>query len=396
MTLFFAIPIYLLINIYIIKRTLKWMGFCHVFFKHPAFKATFLSIYIFMASSLLIAFFLPDGQLHRIMKLLSNYWLGTLLYIIMFLAVGDLIYVISKRILTKEHPLFNHRRYAALFGGVIVGLIIAVSFYGIHHARVIKDTRYDVTINKSGGTRSDLKIALIADIHLGYNITSTRLEKIVNRINAQNPDIVLIAGDIYDNEYDALDDPDKICSLFKSLKSTYGTYAVYGNHDVSEQVLGGFTVKDTTKKSDPRMDQLLANANVHILSDESVLIDNSFYLVGRRDKQNPGTDDNSRQSIASLMQPLDSSKPVFVLAHEPNELKETAAAGADIDFSGHTHNGQIFPGNLLIKAFWENPTGFKQYDQMSSIVTSGVGLWGPNMRVCTDAEIVTVNVHFQK
>ena len=91
---------------------------------------------------------------------------------------------------------------------------------------------------------------------------------------------------------------------------------------------------------------------------------------------------------------MDLTRPVIVIDHEPGELAALADAGIDLDLSGHTHNGQIFPGNILMKFLWENPYGFLKKDSMCSIVTSGVGLFGPNMRVATRSEICTVKVHF--
>ena len=104
--------------------------------------------------------------------------------------------------------------------------------------------------------------------------------------------------------------------------------------------------------------------------------------------------DESRLSREELTKDLDKTKPIFVLSHEPDELQKTADAGADIDFSGHTHDGQLFPGNLTIGLFWENPCGMIKKDNMYSIVTSGVGVYGTFMRVGTDAEICSVDIDF--
>ena len=91
---------------------------------------------------------------------------------------------------------------------------------------------------------------------------------------------------------------------------------------------------------------------------------------------------------------MDLKKPVFVIDHQPRELEELAAAGVDADFCGHTHDGQMFPGNLLMKFLWENSYGYMQVGSMHNIVTSGVGLFGPNMRVATKAEICPITVNF--
>ena len=92
---------------------------------------------------------------------------------------------------------------------------------------------------------------------------------------------------------------------------------------------------------------------------------------------------------------MDLSKPVFVIDHQPKELQELADAGVDLDLCGHTHDGQTFPGNLTIRMMWENACGYLKKGDMHNIVTSGVGVFGPNMRVGTAAEICSVTVKFE-
>ena len=221
------------------------------------------------------------------------------------------------------------------------------------------------------------------------------MNNMVEKINALSPDLVVIAGDIFDNEYDALDDPAKLAATLRTIQSTYGVYACYGNHDIQEKILAGFTFhQDEAKASDPRMDVFLADANIHLLQDEGVLIDDSFYLYGRADYERPGRGIQQRQSPAELTQDMDQSKPILVLDHEPRELQELANAGVDLDLCGHTHDGQMFPGNLTIHLFWENPCGYLQKGRMHNIVTSGLGVFGPNMRVGTKSEICCIDVRF--
>lgn len=237
---------------------------------------------------------------------------------------------------------------------------------------------------------------MAADLHLGYNVGCYQMKKMVDKINRQEPDLVVIAGDIFDNEYEALDNPDRLASILRGIKSKYGVYACYGNHDIQEKILAGFTFgnKNEKKVSDVRMDEFLEDANIRLLQDEYVLIDDSFYLYGRPDAKKPGRGIDIRKTPKEIMEKLDSRKPVIVLDHEPSELKELSEAGVDIDLCGHTHDGQMFPGNLVTKLFWENSCGYLKKGEMHNIVTSGIGLFGPNMRVGTKAEICSVKVHF--
>ena len=143
------------------------------------------------------------------------------------------------------------------------------------------------------------------------------------------------------------------------------------------------------------MEEFLTDAGIHLLDDEAVLIDNKFYIVGRRDASRCEKVEGSRATPAQLTESLDQGKPIIFIDHQPKELQEIADAGVDLDLCGHTHDGQTFPGNITIKFLWKNPCGYLQKGSMHNIVTSGSGVWGPAMRVGTNSEICTINVTFQ-
>lgn len=277
-----------------------------------------------------------------------------------------------------------------------MALILGIGIYGIVNARIVHTTPYEITIDKDGGNFQNMKVVLVADLHLGYNIGVSQITKMVDKINAEDPDLVVIAGDIFDNEYEALEDPDALIALFRQIRSRYGIYACYGNHDISEKILAGFTFSSKNKKeSDPRMDEFLQLAGVQLLRDEAVLINDSVYLYGRPDAQRPGRGITERKTPEEITAELDTDKPILVIDHQPRELDELAAAGVDADLCGHTHDGQLFPLNLTSKLIWKNSCGYLQVGNMHNIVTSGVGLFGPNMRVATKAEICSITLHFR-
>lgn len=284
----------------------------------------------------------------------------------------------------------------AAAGGICAVVVLVLSAWGAYNARIIQVTPYEITVNKDGGRLENLNVVLAADLHLGYNIGTAHMMQMVDKINEQNADLVVFAGDIFDNEYEALDDPEELIAVLQKIQSKHGVYACYGNHDVEEKILAGFTFGGNKKKeSSIQMDEFLERAGIHLLQDEAVLIDDSFYLYGRPDAQRPGRGINMRKTAAELMGELDTEKPVIVIDHEPKELQELADAGVDIDLCGHTHDGQMFPANLITALMWENSYGYLKKDHMHTIVTSGVGLFGPNMRVGTIAEISPITVHFQ-
>ncbi|WP_448782430.1 metallophosphoesterase [Blautia sp.] len=393
-------PVYLLVCIYILLRTLNWIRVLHVVFQNVWVCRGIGLIYLFVVFSILIAFMAPASGFRRFMKLLSNYWLGVLVYMIMTVGIAD-----GLRLLLK-YPLknLNFPGRALLFGNVgtaVVGVVCAViittvSIYGMINAGNIQTTKYDISIDKKAGNLDSLNVVLIADLHLGYNIGCRHMEKMVDKINAQNPDLVVVAGDIFDNEYEALENPDRLAAILRGIQSKYGVYACYGNHDIQEKILAGFTFGGKEKKeSSVKMDKFLEKAGITLLRDEYTLIDNSFYLYGRPDYERPGRGIDERKSPQEITADMDLSLPVLVIDHEPRELQELADAGVDADLCGHTHDGQLFPGNLTIKLMWENACGYLKKDNMHSIVTSGVGLFGPNMRVGTKSEICDIMIHFK-
>ena len=265
------------------------------------------------------------------------------------------------------------------------------------HAQNVVLREETVTVHKAcaAARQGELRIALVSDLHLGYNVGAAQVRRVVETVNETQPDVVVLAGDVFDNEYAAVYQPEKIAALLRGIRSRFGVYACWGNHDVSERLLAGFSfTAENPAAEDEAYRAFFQNAGVQLLEDESVLVENAFYLVGRQDPQRQEKLGQSRLSPAQLLAGLDAEKPVFVIDHQPRQLEELAAAGADLALSGHTHNGQMFPGNLLIRLAWKNPAGVLQVGDMTSCVTQGAGVWGPAMRVGTDSEVMLLHVRF--
>lgn len=319
-------PVYILLNLYVLRWSYLWIGNCHHLFQSTVFRVILAIVYVLISTTPLTGFLIKKpASLHRILKVTSNYFLGIFMYILM--------------------------------------------------------------------------IVLIADTHFGYNAGTIHAKEIVKKINKQNPDLVCIAGDIFDNEYEAIHEPKKVKKILRKINSRYGVYACWGNHDLNEPILAGFTFnpgkEGAESLKDPRMREFLKDSNIQLLEDEAVLIDNSFYVVGRKDASLIEKIEEKRKTPAQLTEKLDKDKPIIFIDHQPKELQEIADAGVDLDLCGHTHDGQTFPGNITIKFLWENPCGYLQKGSMHNIVTSGSGVWGPAMRVGTNSEICTINVTFQ-
>lgn len=392
-------PIYLLLNLYILRWAYLWMGTCHSILRTLGFRLIFAVIYVLLSTSLLTGFLIKNPKsLHRMLKITGNYFLGIFLYTLVIILLADFGRILLKYVF---HASWIHSRTAFTVAGAICALLILLlSACGIFHAKYIKTTSYDVIINKTIPERTSMKVVLLADTHFGYNVGVLHARELVRKINKQKPDLVCIAGDIFDNEYDAIRNPEKLEKTLRGIKSTYGVYACWGNHDLNEEILAGFTFKhkdgDLSDIKDPHMKKFLEDSNIHILEDESVLINDQFYVIGRKDASLTEKIDETRKSPAQLTEKLDRDKPIIMIDHQPKELQELADAGVDLDLCGHTHNGQTFPGNFTIKLMWENPCGLLSKDNMTNITTSGAGVWGPAMRIGTDSEICSINIQLKK
>lgn len=394
----FIAPFYLFICGYILTRFFKAVACCHPFIEKRRIKFPATVLFGILAFSPIIAFLLPyHTTVRQIAQLTNAYWFGAILYILLITVISQLISVFLRRVIkVVPNDFFKRKRVSIVCLALSLVTVLSVCSYGFYNARNIRLTEYSVSINKNAGNIKKLKIALIADLHIGYSIGLDHIKKTVEMVNSQKPDLVCIAGDIYDNDFNAIQEPDAVAKELAKMKSTYGTYACWGNHDVDEKILAGFTFGgDKTYSRSKDIEDFMKKADIKTLSDETVLVDNSFYVSGRLDGSKPVTDGGERKTPDEILKDLDKSKPVVVLYHEPDQLEELSKAGTDLLLCGHTHDGQLFPGNIITGLRWGNAAGYLKKGDMHNIVTSGVGVWGPFMRVGTKAEVVSIDVTFR-
>ena len=390
-------PFYVAIIYWVCRRWYKFISALNIKNKRLDFWLKHFSWSMFLLTIFIgLAFILPeDNFLRRPLFKIGAYWLGISLYLILYVALIDLLRWIYSKVFKDKYNDFYARTICTLLIIVLTG---ATSIYGIINAKIVRTTEYEITINKDGGNFKEMTIAMFGDPQFGYNIGEYHLKQAVDIINKNDVDIVCVVGDIFDNQYSAIKHPDKLIDLFNQIKSKYGMYAVLGNHDVEEPILCGFTFNDDdieNKLASKEMLDFIKKSGMVLLYDENVIINDSVNLYGRADQERPNLGNITRKESGDIFKEVDTTKPLFVLDHEPREYDELEKAGVDLMMAGHTHDGQLWPTKIATDIIWENAYGLWVKNAFHAITTSGLGLFGPNMRVGTIAEVCIIHVKFR-
>lgn len=305
-----------------------------------------------------------------------------LLHFTFFWGIAEIL-----RILAMKFDLATISRSAAALVGVLVTVVyLGVGWYQAHH---VAQTEYTITTDKKVG---NLRVAFFGDSHLGSTFDADGLAKHLKTIEKAKPDLLVIAGDFVD-ERTTKAEMIKAAQALGDVNTPYGVYYVFGNHDKALYQPG---VRDFS--GDDLVAELEKNG-VIVLQDESILLDDRLYLVGRQDASQEFDFGGSRASITDLMAPLDHSKYTIVLDHQPRDYAAEAEAGADLVLSGHTHGGQMIPLMQIIQWFGVGQNdrlyGIEKRDNTNFIVTSGISDWAIQFKTGTKSEYVIVDVKEQ-
>ncbi|OJU55361.1 MAG: hypothetical protein BGN96_15850 [Bacteroidales bacterium 45-6] len=321
-----------------------------------------------------------DQLPYRVSKLLffaGTTWMNFFLYLFLITLASSLIVFINRFVpLFSQSALLHYTKENTLGLGLSVAFVVMLLMGGYFNYLWKKQVVIPIELAKSIRTDSihgdSLKVLAMSDLHLGYATGASELEEWVRQINNEQPDVVIIAGDIVDISTKPLMH-DSLYQLFKKIEAPLGIYTCLGNH---EYYAGVDKCTDFFKK-----------AGIHLLRDSVALVDSTFYIVGRDDKTNSG-----RKPMRQLMEEIDHSKPIILLDHQPYDLQESVDNKIDLQFSGHTHNGQIWPFSLITKAIYENSHGFIKKGETNIYVSSGIGIWGGKFRIGTQSEFVVFNI----
>jgi hypothetical protein len=302
----------------------------------------------------------------RLSYLLSGFWLGLLTNLV----VALLLIWFLRWVLALSGINFNIQ----LLAGIFLGLAFLISLYGTWNAFQPKLKDITVTIPNLPQNWQSKKIVQLSDVHLGLIYQKDFLEKIVAKVNSINPDLIVITGDLFDGTDNV--DLDNLIFPLNNLKSGQGTFFVNGNH---ETYLG--TAKVTSA---------IAKTQVKLLSDEVIDL-SGLKLIGLSYPER-----DLKKNVPATLQKL---KPQFfgtpniLLYHSPTNIQNFADNGVNLQLSGHTHLGQIFPFNFITKLIYRGyDYGLHSIGDYALYTSSGVGTWGPAMRTDSNSEIVVITL----
>ncbi|SDG33466.1 metallophosphoesterase [Desulfosporosinus hippei] len=348
------------------------------FFNPKVYWTIFLLISSAYLFSRLLEKFLPI-VLHEILTVIGAYWMACMLYFLLIILLLDLLRVLNRWL--NLVPLGIKQSLNPVLGLVVFVLVIGIISYGAWNARHPQINHYDLTITKQAGALKKLHVVMVSDIHLGTIIQNDRLTKLVDKVNDLKPDLILMAGDVFDEDIESKN-KQQVADNFRRLSSTYGSFAVLGNHEY----IGG-NANEAIK--------YLNEAGVKVLRDSSEEVGGSFTLVGRDDLSGSRFNGTKRESLATLMQGINPSLPIILMDHQPSHLEEPVEQKVDLQVSGHTHNGQLFPIQFITQKVFEQDWGYLHKADFQLIVSSGYGTWGPPIRIGNTPEIVDITITFK-
>ena len=212
-------------------------------------------------------------------------------------------------------------------------------------------------------------------------------------VHEQAADVIFIAGDFFSSTFEGVKE-EELEKIFSQMKAENGVYYVWGNHDVEEPLLFGFPLQKASLARRPaKMDDFVRACGFRDINDKTLVIDN-VQFAGRKDMDKTGDGKNKRKSAAQLLGGLRTDMPTVVIEHEPYDLDELQKNGADLVLSGHTHGGQLWPGNILVRFMYKNAAGQKNIGGMETITTAGIGTYGPPLRLGCAAEILVISLYY--
>ena len=363
---FYLTLAYIIPNIYVFTRIYQ-------LFIGKGYKIRYIIVYIILFAIYPLSrnYNEESGSLvSQFLSICAGYLLPFYLYFFLSVILFDLFLLANllfKFVSVDFRKSYKFRLYT-LATLILLSLLTVVG--GAINLNTIRVSDYQITIPKKNSNIEKLRVAFISDIHIHQRLRLSYIEKFVGELNKLKPDIVLFGGDIVEGDGENETSQDMELT-FSKIKSKYGSFGVVGNHEFYGGQQNG---------------EFFRKAGITMLYDTVIKIDESFYLAGRYDEHF-----RHRKSINELLGNFTPDLPVFLLDHRPTQLQQVSKTPVDVQFSGHTHNGQLFPINYIIHNIYELGWGYNKIGNTHFFVSSGLRLWGPPVKTAGKSEIMLVD-----
>ena len=354
--IFGLVLVLLQLLIFATNRTFFWL--CADKLRHQTRRWISIAMFV-LPNTLLLGTVLRLFMLHRLVALI--------LLILLYISFVGLGVWLIRRLTYRRANFANIERALRLTAPLaFIGLLI-LSVYNAYMPRI---TYYQLTIDKP---MKPLRIGMVSDLHLGRLFGNRHLDWLAEIFNQQKVDLILMPGDIMDDNTDAYLAEHMQPHLAK-LRAPLGVYATLGNHDLfgHQQAISAEIRK----------------AGITLLQDQSITLNNELVLIGRNDDL-----DKNRPSTASLLDAVENKQlPIILLDHRPSEIELHANLPIDLQVSGHAHKGQVFPANIITALTYRLDYGHEQINGRHFVVSSGYGFWGIPMRLGSQSEVVIIDL----
>ncbi|GHT91434.1 metallophosphatase [Betaproteobacteria bacterium] len=393
--LYAAVNIYLIVLLY---RSLRGNGVIRIMRVVSCLAAILFSV-AFPVSRMIEG----NGLWAKGVTFAGTFWLSFILHVLLILLAFSLFRWLNRRFGPwLVIPTERLQRWRYISSGGIIGAALLISSLGWLNTQ--HPVAHELTLPAPANLKTPLNIVALSDTHLGRLVSSEDFSRLIDLIEPLQPDLVLFAGDIIDDHYGY--DPKATRASLQRLHPRLGVWGIFGNHEYISSDQSGripatlptdnrkYAIGDGAEQSL----RLLEQGGIRILRDEWADLGGELLLVGRDDLSRKRFTAQERKTLPDLLASIPANlrgQPMILLDHQPFHLEEAEQAGAFLQLSGHTHNGQLFPFNWLVALIYENAYGYSQRGDTNYWVSSGAGTWGPRARTTGRPEVVLIKVEPQ-
>lgn len=370
--------LFFIINYYIFIR--GWEALSIV----PQLNFIYVILFLVLSFSFLTAKIFENRlakSLYNFLLEIGSYWFVVMLYAFLIIFLIDIIRILNSFLNFLPISIYHHYNELKLIIGIAtVLMILFIIIFGYLNTENIQTKTLNLSLAKKSSSLSNLNAVLVSDIHLSPLNNERLLLKIVKKINNLKPDIVFIAGDIVDDRAETLEERNIGVSL-KGIQSKYGVFVSTGNHEFINGIKGSV--------------EYINNFNFHLLRDSVYKMQEGLIIIGRDDSSKKSFAKEDRKSLEEILNGVDKNYPTILLDHTPFKLEQAEKNNIDLQLSGHTHHGQLFPLNFITNLVYEKSWGYHRRGNTQYYVSCGVGTWGPKVRTGSVSEIVNLKIVFE-